>query len=115
MLWALAEPGFPVTSNKAAIAGSMPPAIDFRIKTLPLANGDATVRDNFSLRPTLFPTYKSRQADFTKSHHRPDSEPPGRKQMAIAPTGPSGSSPGEGNEAAGQPWPSERSGFFALF
>lgn len=35
--------------------------------------------------------------------------------MAIAPTGPSGSSPGEGNEAAGQPWPSERSGFFALF
>ena len=35
--------------------------------------------------------------------------------MAIAPTGPSGSSPGGGNEAAGQPWPSERSGFFALF
>lgn len=35
--------------------------------------------------------------------------------MAIAPTGPSDSSPVDGNEAAGQPWPSERSGFFALF
>ncbi|HEX9806586.1 MAG TPA: MFS transporter [Alteraurantiacibacter sp.] len=35
--------------------------------------------------------------------------------MAIAPTGPS-QSPASGHEdASGQPWPSERSGFFALF
>lgn len=34
--------------------------------------------------------------------------------MAIAPTGPSGSPSDEGRPATEQPWPSERSGFFAL-